>query len=135
MNILFLLKIKNDVRYAHDDNTIRQGLEKMLRYGYTAIPVISREGDYVGTVTEGDFLRHILEHGRGSLKAQEEYPIREIIRTDFMPAVKISATPAEVLDRAVNQNFVPVVDDRNMYIGIVKRKDILNMMMGERNNK
>ena len=56
MNVLFFLKPKLSVAYIYDTNTVRQGLEKMKHYGYTAIPVIDREGHYVGTVTEGDFL-------------------------------------------------------------------------------
>lgn len=125
MNILFLLKIKGDVSYIYDNNTLRQGLEKMHRHGYTAIPVISRDGDYVGAISEGDFLWHILKFGRGSLKDQEQYRVSDIIRKDFMPAVKVSATAEELIDKATNQNFVPVVDDRNKFIGIVTRRDII----------
>ncbi|MBR1731279.1 MAG: CBS domain-containing protein [Ruminococcus sp.] len=125
MNILFLLRIKNDVSYIYDDNTLRQGLEKMKRHGYTAIPVITRDGDYVGTISEGDFLWHILKFGRGSLKDQEQYCVRDIIRNDYMRPVKVSATAEELIESATNQNFVPVVDDRNKFIGIVTRRDII----------
>ena len=31
----------------------------------------------------------------------------------------------ELLMRAMNQNFIPVVDDRNLFIGIVTRKDVI----------
>lgn len=125
MNILFLLRIKNDVSYIYDDNTLRQGLEKMKSHGYTAIPVITREGDYVGTISEGDFLWHIIKYGRGSIKDQEDYFVRDIIRKDFMLPVKVSATVEELLESAMNQNFVPVVDDRDKFIGIVTRRDII----------
>ena len=125
MNILFLLKIKNEVSYIYDDNTLRQGLEKMKTRGYTAIPVITRDGDYVGTISEGDFLWHIIEYGRGSLKDQEEYSVRNIIRKDYMRPVKVSAAVEELIESATNQNFVPVVDDRNKFIGIVTRRDII----------
>lgn len=125
MNILFLLRIKNDVSYIYDDNTLRQGLEKMKSHGYTAIPVITREGDYVGTISEGDFLWHIIKYGRGSIKDQEDYYVRDIIRKDYMRPVKVSATVEELLESAMNQNFVPVVDDRNKFIGIVTRRDII----------
>lgn len=125
MNFLFLLKIKNDVSYIYDDNTLRQGLEKMKSHGYTAIPVITRSGDYVGTISEGDFLWHIIKYGRGSIKDQEQYCVKDIIRKDFMRPVKVSATAEELIESAMNQNFVPVVDDRNKFIGIVTRRDII----------
>ena len=59
MNVLMLLKPKETVQYIYDDNTLRQGLEKMRAHSYTAIPVISRDGRYSGTVSEGDFLYYI----------------------------------------------------------------------------
>ena len=31
----------------------------------------------------------------------------------------------ELVEIAINQNFVPVLDDRNLFIGIVTRKDIM----------
>ena len=135
MNILYLLRIKGDVSYVYDNSTLRQGLEKMRQKGYTAIPVITRDGDYVGAVSEGDFLWHIIEHGRGSLKAQEEDRVRDIIRPDFMPSVKVSATPEELVEKAMNQNFVPVVDDREKFIGIVTRRDIIRYFVENNTNK
>jgi CBS domain-containing protein len=101
----------------------------MRSHSFTAIPVINRDGDYVGTVTEGDFLWHILRYGKGSLKAEEDYRIKDIIRADFMPPVTVSATEEELLDKAMMQNFVPVVDDRNKFIGIVTRQDVIRFFV------
>ncbi len=134
MNILYLLKIKNEISYIYDDNTIRQGLEKMKSHGYTAIPVITRDGDYVGTISEGDFLWHILGHN-GGIRTEEEHSVREIIRKDFMPPVRVSATVEELIESATNQNFVPVVDDRNKFIGIVTRRDIIMYFIEKNKSK
>ncbi|MGN1129952.1 MAG: CBS domain-containing protein [Ruminococcus sp.] len=131
MNIAYLLHIKSEVKYLYDTNTLRQGLEKMREHGYTAIPVISKEGDYVGTISEGDFLWHIIENGQGQLKEQEKYQIKDIIREDFIEAVSINASAEEVIEKATNQNFVPVVDDRDKFIGIVTRRDIINYFMNK----
>ena len=62
MNIASFLSPKEEVTFLRDDMTIRQGLEKMKRYGYTAVPVIDAEDRYVGVVSEGDFLWNILSH-------------------------------------------------------------------------
>ena len=51
MNIAYFLLPKSRIAYLYDDFTIRQGLEKMRNRGYTAIPVITRDGRYVGTVS------------------------------------------------------------------------------------
>ena len=56
MNIMLFLTHKSEVTYLFDDYTIAQGLQILHETSYTAIPLISREGKYLGTVTEGDFL-------------------------------------------------------------------------------
>ena len=76
MNLLFFLKPKNTVAYVYDGNTLRQGLEKMRAHGYTAVPVIEKDGTYVGTVSEGDFLWYLLDHTQGDLRDQEERPVK-----------------------------------------------------------
>ena len=56
MNILFFLSPKQDLMYVYDDFTLRQTLEKWENNRYASIPVLNRQGKYVGTLTEGDIL-------------------------------------------------------------------------------
>ena len=131
MNVISLLTPKAQVAYLYEDFTIRQGLEKLRAHGYTAIPVLARNGQYVGTVSEGDFLWHILEYRNNDLRVQENYQVSDILRKDFNPAVKIDVSMDELLERSMNQNFIPVVDDRNFFIGIVTRQDIIRSILKE----
>ncbi|MGN1147504.1 MAG: CBS domain-containing protein [Lachnospiraceae bacterium] len=128
MNVPMLLKTKEQVAYLYDNNSLRQGLEKMRAHGYTAIPVLTKEGYYAGCVSEGDFLWHMIDTRNNTLKMQENYLIKDIIRPDFNPAARIDISMKELLDRSVSQNFIPIVDDRNYFIGIVTRQDILKNM-------
>lgn len=135
MNVIMLLKQKSKVCYIFENNTLRQGLEKMRIYRYSAVPVISEDGKYVGCVSEGDFLWHIIGTGDGSLKAQEQYRIKDIIRPEYVPAVKIDVSMESLLERALQQNFVPVTDDRDVFIGIVTRRDIIKYFADRKNEK
>ena len=129
MNVLFFLKPKQEVCVLHKNYTLRQGIEKLRQYGFAAVPVIDDEGQYCGTVTEGDLLRQVLQHEN---KAEwEQIPLREAMRTDVKKPVNVMADMDELLSVAVNQNFVPVVDDRGMFIGIVTRQDILRYFARE----
>lgn len=130
MNIMALLRAKSTVAYIKDTDTVRQGLEKIRVHGYTAIPVIREDGSYAGTITEGDFLWHILET-ESDLYAQENHRISEIIRKDFNPAARIDIKPEELLKRILQQNFVPMVDDRNLFIGIITRQDVIRFIQGK----
>lgn len=125
MNLFYLLKPKSTVAYLCKSNTIRQGLEKMRNHGYTAIPVIDDDGKYIGTVSEGDFLWHILRYKKEDIKSQEEFGILDIVNEERNLPVKTNVTMDDLLLRVMEQNFVPVIDDRNIFIGIITRKDII----------
>ena len=126
MNIAFLLKPKSQVAYLVEGSSFRQGLEKIRRYGYTAIPVISKDGRYLGCISEGDFLWNIMSLGSLEMHDLEQARIDGIISFDRMPPVRVTASPEELVNRALDQNFVPVVDDRDMFMGIVTRRAILS---------
>lgn len=125
-NVLMLLTPKENVAYLQGDNTLRQGLERMRAHGYTAVPVLEEDGSYLGSVSEGDFLWHIVEqNGKCGMKAQESGLIRDLVRPGWNPPVRVDAPLDALLQSALVQNFIPVVDDRGAFIGIVTRKDIL----------
>jgi len=124
-NIASLLTPKVLIAFLEDQYTLRQGLEKMRYHGFTAMPVIARDGTYAGTVSEGDFLWHMLDSGTYAIKAQEEFSISDIVRKGWNPPVKIEATMGEILLRVMDQNFVPVIDDREKFVGIITRKSVI----------
>ncbi len=125
MNILFFLKPKGDIAFIYDDFTLRQALEKMKHYGYTAIPVLSRAGKYVGTLSEGDLLWAVLGLNAFDDHTKEQYYVKDILKGKTNASVNVNAVIEDLLLLAMNQNFVPVTDDRGLFIGIVTRRDIL----------
>ena len=125
MNILLFLTPKNDVAYLYDDFTMRQALEKMEFHRYSAIPILDRGGRYVGTITEGDLLWEVKRREGLNMRKAEALPISGIpMRTRNAP-VRVDTTMEELIEKALNQNFIPVIDDRGCFIGLVKRKAII----------
>ena len=125
MNILFFLTPKEYVAHVEETDTMRQVLEKMEHHGYTAIPLLGVEGKYIGTITEGDLLWFLKDRNFPDLKLLEDMPITSIERRRDNKAVKIDESMENLFDKVMNQNFVPVVDDKKVFIGIVTRKDVL----------
>ena len=123
MNLLFFLTPKCDVCVLEKDFTLRQAIEKLNASGRSAVPVIDEQGYYIGSVSEGDLLRGILKTENS--KEWETIPMLSVMRTDFNPPVTVMTGWEDLLRTATNQNFVPVVDDRGMFIGIVTRKAIM----------
>lgn len=129
MNIASFITPKAEVTYLRDQMSIRQGLEKLKRSGYTAVPVIDSEDRYVGVVSANDFLWKILDHNEQleqiTMKSVEQIVLRELIQNGKVKPVCIDTNMEQLLGHAQMQNFVPVVDDRNVFIGIITRSDII----------
>ena len=125
MNILFFLTPKSDVAYIEDSFSLRQILEKMEIHRYSAIPILSNTGEYVGTITEGDILWYCKRNSMNALKTAESIFLNDIPKKFEYASVSISSNMEDLIARAMVQNFVPVVDDQNKFIGIVTRKDII----------
>lgn len=129
MNVLSMLQPKCSITYLHDHDTLRDGLNIMRQSGYTAVPVIKDNGSYAGTVNEGDFLRAILDHEMGIL---DVYTIRDIMKPGRNPAVKDAVSEEVLVKRSMEQNFVPMTDDRGCFIGIVTRRDIIKNIIQDK---
>ncbi|MBQ9815479.1 MAG: CBS domain-containing protein [Lachnospiraceae bacterium] len=135
MSLFSIITPKIETHYLTEDVTIRQALEKFDYHKFSVVPLIAKDGTYLTTVSEGDILRYIKNQAKFDVEKAEKVKVRSIEKYRPYKACVNNVSDEEIFALALEQNFVPVVDDRNMYIGIVKRKDILNMMMGERNNK
>ena len=135
MNILFFLTPKDEVAIVEETDTLRQVLEKMEHHGYSAIPFFSRVGKYIGTITDGDLLWFLKKNKFPDLKDLEDMPIVTIERHRDNQAVHIEASMEDLFDKVTNQNFVPVVDDNQVFIGIVTRKDVLVYLQKKLNER
>lgn len=124
-NILFFLTPKAMCAHLHADYTLRQALEKMETTGYAALPILNKRGEYCGTLTEGDVLWALRNLCKMDLHQAECIRIMDFQhRRDNIP-VKVTTSMYELVDRAGEQNFIPVVDDKNAFIGIVTRRAIM----------
>lgn len=125
MNVLFFLTPKSEVAYLYEDYSLRQTMEKMEHYRYSAVPVIDRNGCYIGTITEGDLLWYLKDHQLTNLYLAEDIPLSRVERRWYNEPVNINCEIEDLILTSMNQNFVPVIDDKKIFIGIIRRKDII----------
>jgi CBS domain-containing protein len=139
VNIASFIQPKEEVSFLRDDMTLRQGLEKLRRSGFSAIPVIDAEDRYIGTISEGDFLWNVVVHNESlddiTLKSLECMKIRDILQNGKVRPACIDSEMEEMLERVKTQNFVPVIDDRSVFIGIITRSDIIRYFCDEMKKK
>ena len=124
-NILFFLTPKAMCAYIYDDFSVRQALEKMETAGYAALPILNKRGEYRGTLTEGDLLWALKNMCNMDIRLAEARRIMEITRRKDNIPVRVNTGMHELVQRASSQNFVPVVDDKDTFIGIVTRSNIM----------
>ena len=125
MNILFFLTPKSEVAHIYEDFTMRQALEKMEYHRYSSIPLISKEGKYIGTRTEGDLLWTLKNEYYLDLKRAQDVCVKNIKRRKDNKAESINANIEDLIVISMTQNFIPVVDDNDIFIGIIKRSDVI----------
>ena len=124
-NILFFLTPKAMCSFLYDDFTLRQALEKMESAGYTALPILNKRGEYRGALTEGDLLWALKNMCYMDMRQAEARRIMEISRRKEYLPVRVTTSMHDLVERASTQNFVPVVDDKDAFIGIVTRGNIV----------
>ena len=111
-----------------ETDTLRQALEKMEHHGYAAVPLLSTEGKYLGTLTDGDVLWGLKELNFPSLYQMEEIPVMQVNRSRDNKPVHVDVDMEGLLEKVSAQNFVPVIDDEKVFIGIITRRDVIRYL-------
>jgi CBS domain-containing protein len=130
---------------VESDESVTRAVQLMLQNKISGLPVVDDEGEFVGIVTEGDFLRRgelgtqrqrprWLEFllGPGRLAAEYVQASGQKVAQVMTPEVKTIApeTPLEEIVRLMEHHRVkrlPVVQDGKL-VGIVSRADLLHAL-------
>jgi CBS domain-containing protein len=131
MNVAFFLLPKESVVTLTPNHTMRQALERMERHGYTAVPLVDEHGKYAGTITEGDLLWKMKNTPDLRFNDTERILLLEVPRRRNVDPVRIDAVMDDLINLAKTQNFVPVVDDTDVFIGIIRRSDLIEYCYGK----
>lgn len=137
MNAAFFLRPKAEVSFLYADMPLPQALEEMRSHRFSSVPVIGRDGMYVNTVSEGDFLYALAKTDAQGIRFADETavrtaPLSSILHEDRNPPCHINVAIVDLLERTAAQNFVPIVDDRGVFIGIVTRRSVIQFFLKER---
>ena len=134
MNVAFFLKPKSEVFYLQESMPLARALDGLRRSGFTSVPVIDKEGYYVGAVSEGDFLCSLAQTDGEHLQLisaedAEKKRVRDILRRDRNPSGRMDEPVETLVSRTAGQNFVPIVDDRGIFIGILTRRNVIRYFL------
>lgn len=125
MEISSFLLPKDQVAYITSSMSMLEAMDQLELHHYTAIPIIDAEGKYVGTLSEGDLLWKLKRTPGLTFETMSEVPVSHIQKHVHNESVYIRAQMEDMLTLAADQNFVPVVDEKDVFVGIIRRKDII----------
>lgn len=111
------------VRY---DEPISAAVERLTRFGFSALPVVSGSFRLVGMVSLLDVLRYREAHAAEGLEADERVPVEEIMTAEVL---SMSATAnADVVAQRLRSHgelrVMPIVQGGKL-VGVVTRGDLL----------
>ncbi|MDD3307754.1 MAG: CBS domain-containing protein [Acetobacterium sp.] len=128
-NHLFYLLPKNETVFLTNTDSFTQAYNMFVITNYTALPVINKKGQYVGTICEGDLLRVLslsLTHPEIDLDAFE---IKDIEFKINLEVARINESYEHLVELAVKQNFIPLIDDQGIFIGILRRQELIKELI------
>jgi CBS-domain-containing membrane protein len=125
MNIAFFLTPKSEVVWVSASGTIGQALERMKPNGFGSVPILDDDGGYVGTLSTGDLMWHLMHADAPWQVTARTTPLLDVRRRLADSAVHVDAEFGQLMSRVALQGFVSVVDDRGVFIGIVRRRPVI----------
>ena len=134
-NHLFYLLPKSETVFLTNTDSFNQAYNMFVITNYTALPVINKKGQYVGTICEGDLLRVLslsLTHPEIDLSSFE---IKDIEFKINLEVAKINESYEHLVELAVKQNFIPLVDDQGIFIGILRRQELIKELISYLSDK
>ena len=87
--------------------------------------LLDDSGRYIGTLSEGDLLRYIKKDLDFDLTKGEDVKIADITRYRSYKPLSLESTLEDLIELAMEQNFIPILDDRGVFMGIIRRRTIL----------
>ncbi len=132
MNIAAIMIPKVLTVFLHETDTIRQGLERFTVHGYTAVPVLNEQEQYIGECDGGRFPPSPPEDSHNGTENAGTVQVADIVRRDYCPPLPMDAELEQVVSAALNQNYVPIVDSRKALCGILTRRGLIDYLAKKR---
>lgn len=127
MNIMRFIIPKSSVQTLRADSTVRQAAETMKFHRYTALPVIDDDGRYLGTVRSDDLFRYYFD--RKDARDGERDSVMTVVDPHYLKPLYHDASLDRLMEEVIEHNFVVVADDRDCFVGIILRREILGYLL------
>lgn len=119
-----LMTSKDKVTCLYNDMDLQECYKKLSESHFTMIPVLEREsGRYLYSLSTLDILKSIMESN--SLEKALKSPLTSIETERLIICAPIESEVADLVDLIANQNFVPIVNKKGEFEGIITRRKLI----------
>lgn len=114
----------DNVATLTDTNNLDHALLVLTNIGYSKIPVLNKEQQLVGLVSLSNVVSEMFDTERINPDRLSTIQVADVMETD-VKCVKEPYNIERILNYLVEGNFIPVVDDEQVFQGIITRKEVL----------
>jgi len=125
MEVAAFLTPKSEVVWVSASGTVEQALERMKPNGFAAVPILDDEGCYAGTLSTSDLMWFLLGAGSAWQELARTTALLTVPRGLSVSALRVDASVAALTNAVIEQSFVSVVDDSGVFVGIVRRRPVV----------
>ncbi|MFD2387369.1 cyclic-di-AMP-binding protein CbpB [Enterococcus rivorum] len=119
----FLIPAENvaNVMYL---NPLSHALLVLSQVKYSRIPVLDKGDRFVGLISLSDVVDKMFDLTKVDLEKLNEFTVADVMEVN-VPVIREDWELENVLHLLVNASFVPVVDEKQRFKGIITRKELL----------
>ena len=117
----FLIPMDNVAIFV-DTNKLNHAVLVLSKNKYAKIPVVDKDEKFVGIVGLTEIISFMMENNL-SMESLAEHHVLDVVKE--VNTVNPDYTLEEILHHLVDEPFLPVVAEDNMFIGIITRKELL----------
>lgn len=115
------------VAHVQVGNSAEHALLVLTKTGYSAIPVLDSKYRFRGLINAQRITDAILGLDHIEYERLSDIRVEEIMEKD-LPLIHINERFQKALDMVINQNFLCIVDDEEMFMGILTRRVVLKQL-------
>ncbi len=115
------------VAHVQIGNSAEHALLVLTKTGYSAIPVLDSKYRFCGLINAQRITDAILGLDHIEYERLGDIKVDEIMDRD-LPLIHINERFQRALDLLIDQNFLCVIDDEGMFMGILTRRVILKQL-------
>ncbi|CAM4129456.1 hypothetical protein AT575_06610 [Streptococcus penaeicida] len=98
----------------------------LVNNGFSRVPVLTKDRQYRGTISISDILNYQVKNQLTDWELNQT-DIGEMVNTKI-EAIPMTSSLTHIMHKLVDYPFLPVVNEKNLFVGIITRKSILKAL-------